>query len=344
MWRPVAPVTKPTRRAEPLWRGADRNDIVAWVLRSLETPHALDDCVSLETRAALGAVRAAFISAGIERVERQLRWDRWLQLSLELREERGYRAILSGRLATDVQRWLDCGAISSFSFLNKSPGVKLRVCGRNLDATVARALDRRARAYLKSGYARSYHFGPYDGEVHQFGGEEGLSLFHQFSTIDSLTVLRLGYRTTCDVQTSLAISLAMLSSLFRTVTRDRSELWDIWCNMALAGRGGLGGVESTPGIETTFRDNRQMLEAIAMSPDVVLQDLPERSRRVCLVYCEHIQALGTRLVAAEQGGRLLFGLRRILPFYAIFHWNRWRFPLAVQCMMTELMTRTLSPK
>ena len=50
-----------------------------------------------------------------------------------------------------------------------------------------------------------------------------------------------------------------------------------------------------------------------------------------------------RLRAATVSGVLLYGPRRLLPAYIIFHWNRWGLGLEDQIAVTYAMATLLDP-
>src|SRR5690606_1794914 len=135
-------------------------------------------------------LRELFIAAGVERVRGLLRPQAWIQLDLAFAsEDQHQRFSASPRLRAAIERWRAAELVSQFWFMHKPPGMRLRLLVPDADARAeaeSRALMPEAE---RGGLIHEYGFGMYDEELHQFGGETGLDLFHRFSTYDSLCIL-----------------------------------------------------------------------------------------------------------------------------------------------------------
>jgi thiopeptide-type bacteriocin biosynthesis protein len=284
-----------------------------------------------------------FIAAGVERLEQELDVQRWLQVNIELAPHVGAHRILAPRVARKIERCLKQRAIRHFFFVSKPPGLRLRFCGRRLGRTVQKELMMWLEGLKGRRAIADYKFGVYDGESYQFGGEVGLELFHEFSTYDSLTILGLGLlqpRTRRRIDVGW-LTLLMMSSLMRSVTTDAWELWDIWCNMRLAGRhletAGKATVDSS-------NENRKIIRELTFRPEKALRALDKADRALVRRYFALNRRLGEKLIRAERSGQLLYGLRKILPFYAVFHWNRLLLSIDMQRELVFLMETALNPK
>lgn len=335
---PRAPT--PPRRRQP---ASSARDLVDEVLRSFRTTRW--SALSPESLSTLSQARAAFIAAGAERLKRDFSLQQWLQINLELHRGIAPDTLLNHHFARTIEHWIDAGDLTHFFFVSKAPGLRLRFCGpplaKRLRSDVCRLLDASQRRHHVAGYS----FGLYDSETYQFGGERGIELFHEFSTFDSLATIRLGLLRQDRARAQVpSLSLLMISGLLRAVTTDSWELWDIWRSMRLTGRHFEPTASQEIPAKQLFRDNLDALRDLAFEPQVVIQELPTRAQVLVQRYFERSQALGQKLREAEQGGDLLFGLRKILPFYIVFHWNRARLPLQTQRVLTLLMTNVLSPK
>jgi len=279
-------------------------DLIEAVLESLGTPPTERRPKMVQHLAELSHARAMFIAAGVERLEQELAVQRWLQVNVELAPHVGAHRILAPRIAQRIKRWLKQRTIRHFFFVSKAPGLRLRFCGRRLGRTVQKELMIWLAALKSRRAIVDYQFGVYDGESYQFGGEVGLELFHEFSTYDSLTILGLGLlqpgrRRRTDVGW---LTLLMMSSLMRSVTTDAWELWDIWCNMRLAGRHiktvGKVAVDSS-------NENRKVVRELAFRPDEALWALRMADRALVRHYFLLNRRLGEKLIRAERSGKLL---------------------------------------
>ncbi|MEX1362766.1 MAG: thiopeptide-type bacteriocin biosynthesis protein, partial [Nannocystaceae bacterium] len=188
--------------------------------------------------------------------------------------------------------------------------------------------------------------GTYEPEVHQFGGPVGLALAHELFTIESRAVLEYGQlldsgRTAVD---PIVFSLFVVGALLRRVVGDRWEMWDAWMHMDLAGRRVQLDPARRAELVDELAEQREVLEALAMEPESLCEELDEVERPLFRRYLDGLDGFAERLTAAASSGELHYGLREILPFYIVFHWNRMRFDRGLQCTLVFYMTQVLSPK
>jgi thiopeptide-type bacteriocin biosynthesis protein len=183
--------------------------------------------------------------------------------------------------------------------------------------------------------------------VAQFGGPEGLALAHEYFTRESVFVFeyqRLRLTTGVGLPAA-AMSLVLLHMLLRQVTEDEWELWDVWTKMTLTGR-----LPAEPSLDP---GEPVIARALALRPSLLplLRDDERAFARACPEeaaalrrYRQGLPALVQALRRARSEGALAWGLREILPFWIIFHWNRMGFDLLRQQQMALLMAAVLNPK
>jgi thiopeptide-type bacteriocin biosynthesis protein len=315
--------------------------VVDLVLESLRGGDVAARCRQLGVSPeAFGAARRAFVSAGTAAVHEALPGERWLQLDVAL-DSRGelWRRFVCGSFQDDVADWLRRRPDSRFYFMHKPPGLRLRFAGA--DPPLSRSLH----ALLESLGARSTAL-PYDAEPHLFGGAAGLELAHHCFTLESAAVLAY-HRLWLSGATRLGrseFSLALLHQLLRAVTGDRWELWDVWCKLELAGR------LPYPAGSSGWRDGAPPAEAQAAAL-ALLEDGGVRrvgaspaEQEVLARWAAGVPALAADVARANQNGALLWGIREIVPFWVVFHWNRMAFSLDEQRRLALLMTHALSPR
>ncbi len=252
--------------------------------------------------------------------------------------------LIEGDFQDRVGSWIRGRAAEQFSFLHKPPGLRLCLLGRR--EGVMPLLCAELDNLVKDDVIRSWSRGFYEPEAYQFGGELGLEVAHEFFTEESLAVLayhRLRLRGGVALDRA-EFSLLLLDEFLRQVVEDESELLDLWCNMALTGRlpdppgsGSQGDIQAAEAVRGAFlpllRDHYLVLERMT---DAELRPAP----RIPIPTSRNRHP-------SPPGGGIGFpalGVRTILPFWIIFHWNRMGFDLVRQRRLAFLMTRILHPK
>jgi thiopeptide-type bacteriocin biosynthesis protein len=298
---------------------------------------------SAEDLAQLADLQERFIVAGAEHLERSHNPARWLQYGLRFQHDDQRIAFLAGPLRKFVRKWLSGAGADRFFFMAKPPGLRLRFRGRMLERTLGPALQRLLERERQAGRLAGYEPGIYDMETYQFGGQVGLEIAHEFATYDSVAILDLlSHRTAADLLPLL--SLTVLNDLAKRLCEDGWELWDAWRSLELAQRSLSPDAVASPAVSASFEEQRELVEQSLSRPDVIQGQLPARIRRVVVSYFDNNARVAERLAAAARSGELLYGVRKIFPFYVVFHWNRWLISREMQLTLTYFMQRLLDPK
>ncbi|MEM9558370.1 MAG: thiopeptide-type bacteriocin biosynthesis protein [Acidobacteriota bacterium] len=288
-------------------------------------------------------LREQFLAAGAEHLERTLNPTRWLQMGLGFRDTEQRLDFLCGALRAKLDDWRTVGAIDSFWFMIKPPGLRLRFSGAALHSGFEPRLRRFLDEEVAAGRLDDYATGIYDAETYQFGGVVGLGIAHDLFAADSLTILEL-LRLETPVEILPLLSLTVLNDFLRTICLDGWEIWDAWCNLELAQRLPELSAEGREITEANVVEQREVLAAAVWDPDEILNELELPVRDVLRRALDCNAELAERLDAAARSGRLLYGPRQIFPFYAIFQWNRWNFSLETQSTLALYMQRLLDPR
>ena len=85
-----------------------------------------------------------------------------------------------------------------------------------------------------------------------------------------------------------------------------------------------------------------MVRPFVLRPDAVLRCLAPVDRRLVAAAYEANERAATAMRRLAAQGRLLFHVREIIPFWIVFHWNRWR--VASQAALTVGIEGTLDPR
>jgi thiopeptide-type bacteriocin biosynthesis protein len=280
--------------------------------------------------------RARFLAAGSQALRECEPGERWFQIESDLRTDPGGLRLLAGGLPEQVETWIEAGKVRRFSFLHKPPGLRLRF------SSCAPDFREELAAYCSHWSLDEWGFGFYEPEQYQFGGVRGIDLAHDYFTVESLAVLmwRDAMVRGCANLSAVEFSLLILHHLFSGVVGGRWELWDLWCNMRLTDR--LGPRDLAP--LDTLEDLRREWLPFLFDPGVATPRMSPLECRVWEHYRERVAPLIPAIRDAGQSGQLLWPLRRILPFWVVFHWNRMGFDLEMQRYLARIMTSILNPK
>jgi thiopeptide-type bacteriocin biosynthesis protein len=328
-------------------QGATTREMIGWLLERFGQIDPLERGeMSPDESARFNYLRDLFIAAGAQRIEEEANPERWLQVGLSFARRSDAISFLQDELADQIEQWRASDAIHSHAWLYKPPGVRLRFCGRALSRRFQTELFGLLNQAKSAGKIENYELGTYTCETYQFGGEVGMRICHDYFSDDSQAVMRLhGLRTRRESTTAPEIlSLLALNDLIRKCVLDPWEHWDVWCNMRLARRGLDLPDDARELAQRDLERHRDLWNALVFSPERVCSSLSEQE----LCWLERYQAENTKLVAAfqkaEREGCLLYGVRQILPFCIIFHWNRLGIAAAEQKVLSFLMQSVLDPK
>lgn len=321
----------------------NRADLVQRLVDDLQMPKDREIARwSPKERADYARAREAFITGGAKAVRGAMAGgETSLQFGVELgRDARSFAAALSAR----VSSWLRARRIEYFFFMRKAPGMRLRFFGPRVlafEQALVAFLDRE----VARGTIRSHRRGVYDAETYQFGGEEGLRLMHAHATYDSVWALELA-KTARSEETVSILSLLALNHLLRQCVGDVFEGWDVWENMRLAGRVVDEHINrrSLQALEESSRAQRDLILATWHTPELILRSVSRADRLLMQAYFRSNVRWSKKLRAAVDDNALLYGVRKILPFYVIFHWNRLGFSPDLQRSLTFYMRFNLNPK
>jgi thiopeptide-type bacteriocin biosynthesis protein len=280
--------------------------------------------------------REAFISAGTAAIHDLDRQRRWLQFSISLDLD-GWRQIMRSDIGIRIEAWLRGRSDRGFFFAHKPPGLRVRFCG--VDDSCASVIGDELDGLVAAEAITAWTPGRYDAEVTQFGGATGLSLTHRWFTAESLAVLehhRLRLDGTARIGSEL-FSLMLIDRLLRRMY-DGWECWDVWCKLALTGR-----LADEPA-RTVDPSRARAARVLLSHQSRILSSASESERTLFSHYDAALDELVPEIEAAVNGGQLLWGLREILPFWIVFHWNRMRFDAGAQESLAAVMVAALSPK
>lgn len=266
----------------------------------------------------------------------------WTQVGIHFTSAKTQEAFLGGSWAETVEQWLTTGRLRWFFFTRKPPGLRIRLGAPSFDPTLGSEFE----LLLQN---ERYEYGLYEAEIHQFGGELGMQLAHDFFTYDTCLLLRLR-RLQAEKgidEDAQVLSLLAVNHLLSGICDDAWEVWDAWRSLGLLT--GRRFREDLPDnlktrLHQDFNENRELFEMIVLRPSEALDSLSPQVRAIVETFFAKNAELAGSFRQAILHQRLLFGPRAILPFWIIFHWNRWGFSAVEQCFLADSMERLFNPK
>jgi thiopeptide-type bacteriocin biosynthesis protein len=260
---------------------------------------------------------------------------RWLQVNVALQRRDGgarpsARALFGhlSRLVADLRqrRILDC-----FYFMRKAPDVRLRFRGREPEGDLFFELHKILSGLQHDGFVQRFFCSVYEPEVHQFGGPEAMDHVHAHFDADSAAWIALDLLDASGRWTvpSAVFESALMNDLFYRTLACRAEVWDTWCNL----RSLLPAAQSGPA----------PVVDIVLAEDLLPQVSPAEAH-VIEQYLGSNRALASGLLQVWNEGRLQCGLRGLLPFVAMYHFNRHGIDGVGQAALAHAMSQAWDPK
>lgn len=290
----------------------------------------------------LAGLTAHFVDAGMKALVECPPFPGWLQFGVSFVPSRSQRTALATQaffgeaLRRAVLRWRARSIVRRFFFMGKPPGMRVRF--ETSPATPFAEVRRVVSSWLirQPAVAR---VAPsiYLAESFQFGGALGVDVAHDYHAADSLLALQAIYREqrgTISASTEI-LSLLIVCDLVRRMTDDSWEAWDVWKRMAITGR--------RPNVRREIaREMMTMVRPFVLRPEGVLRRLAPADRRLVAAAYEANERAATAMRRLADRGQLLFHVREIIPFWIVFHWNRWN--VANQAALTVGIEATLDPR
>ncbi|WP_218150834.1 thiopeptide-type bacteriocin biosynthesis protein [Actinokineospora terrae] len=220
------------------------------------------------------------------------------------------------------------GLVTKWWFMRKYPCWRLRVYpGRDGDAMreeLGAALD----ALTTRGEIARWWSGVYEAESAAFGGAEGMAIAHELFCADSSAVLSLASTGGAAVGRR-ELSVLLCNALMRGAGLEWYEQGDVWHRVAQERP--LPDGTSAAKLTALAGDLKQLMLADT-SPEAPLlrADGPLASSAA---WAGAFRRAGRTLGRAAHAGTLQRGLRQVLSYLVIFHWNRLGLPARTQSIL-----------
>jgi len=246
----------------------------------------------------------------------------WLQVYVEFTDWAASEQAAARHLAPLLHQAQTSGLTSGCWFVRKHPCWRLRLGlppgsgGQALEALLRPALD----GLVGSGAIQGWRPGIYEAEEAAFGGPSGMAVAHDLFTADSEAVLRL----LADAGGSGArlgrreLSLALCTTLLHGARLEWYEQGDAWHRVTR--------MRPLPGDVTA----EQVSGLTASTTALLATDTSPASRLLeaggpladAAGWAAAFRQAGEDLGTLARCGTLQRGLREVLSYHVIFHWNR----------------------
>jgi thiopeptide-type bacteriocin biosynthesis protein len=247
---------------------------------------------------------------------------RWWQLYIEFTDWAASEQAATRHLAPLLQQAQASGLITGIWFVRKHPCWRLRLGlppssdRRTLEAALRPVLD----GLAGSGAIGRWWPGVYEAEEAAFGGPSGMSIAHDLFAADSQAVLRLlgdvgGSGTRLGRR---ELSLLLCTTLLRGAGLEWYEQGDAWHRVSrerpLSGDVTAEQVVELTASTTTLLTTDTSAAGLLFEAGGPLADAVD--------WAAAFRRAGQSLGALARSGTLQRGLREVLSYHVIFHWNR----------------------
>ncbi|MGP4115289.1 thiopeptide-type bacteriocin biosynthesis protein [Streptomyces sp. 4N509B] len=253
----------------------------------------------------------------------------WWQLYLHFAEWDGAEKTAAEHLAPLLHHAESHGDISAWWFIRKRPCWRLRLFtppASDARDRIGTALDHLAAA----GRIERWWTGIYEPETMAFGGTTGIRIAHELFHADSRAILLDLHRHHSPLGRR-ELSLLLCTMLMRAAGLERYEMGDVWHRVA---------TERPPPadipmhrIAAMTQDLRHLIRADT-APDGPMLG-PDGPLAFAAEWTAAFREAGRTLGNAARDGTLDRGLRQILAYHVIFHWNRLGLPTRTQRILAR---------
>ncbi|MEV7778817.1 thiopeptide-type bacteriocin biosynthesis protein [Kitasatospora sp. NPDC088351] len=220
-------------------------------------------------------------------------------------------------------------------FIRKHPCWRIRL---RADSTVKTAVGAALDRLVADGHLRGWRTGRYEPETAAFGGPTAMEVAHQLFGADSRRILDLADRGEVPLgrrELSVLLCTALLRGA-RLEWYEQGDVWDRVCQERPLPTEPAGRLDQTAtALRTLLLADTDIKGPLfgAAGPLVFATDWA----------CAFHQA-GDALGTAALAGALGRGLRHVLSYHVIFHWNRLGLPTPVQAVLAHAArTAVLDP-
>ncbi|MDH6221501.1 thiopeptide-type bacteriocin biosynthesis protein [Streptomyces pseudovenezuelae] len=264
--------------------------------------------------------------AGREALARNASTTEWWQVYLHFTDWVNADTTFTTYVLPVLQEAQAAGTTSGWWYTRKHPCWRIRLHVRPAIGTKLALGDRFTRL-VNDGHLQRWWPGIYEPETAAFGGEASMTAAHALFVVDSREAQQLPYRSELAVGPR-ELSVLLCTIMMRAAGLEWYEQGDVWHRVITSEhRSAIDGVP-TDRLNSRAQEIRHLLFA---DTDALL-----RSRGPLEPVAEWVTAFhdtGQALAHAVQAGTLDRGLRQVLSYHMLFHWNRLGLSMRGQSML-----------
>ncbi|MFD3580978.1 thiopeptide-type bacteriocin biosynthesis protein [Streptomyces sp. NPDC058683] len=287
--------------------------------------NAVAACAGLEP-ADLDAAVTVYQQAGQQALAHQAGSPAWRQLYIQFTDWGKAEQIAADHIAPVLDLAQQDGLITGWWFIRKHPCWRMRLLpafGGQLPLALADMLDE----LTADGRVHRWWPGIYEPETAAFGGDTSMTIAHTLFHADSHAILttahsELGRRE---------LSLLLCATLMRAAGLEWYEQGDVWHRITRERP--LPSDVPAANVHTMADSLRQLLIADTSPSGPLLRS--DRLLKPAADWVSAFRQAGRDLGTAAREGALDRGLREVISYHVIFHWNRIGLPARTQSVLAH---------
>ncbi|MBQ0983729.1 thiopeptide-type bacteriocin biosynthesis protein [Streptomyces sp. F63] len=276
----------------------------------------------------LTAAVAVYRNAGREALAAQSQ-PAWRHLYLQFADWGAAEQTAARHLLPALDAVQNSGQISHWWFIRKKPCWRLRLLTSVADPVpdrVSHVLDR----LVVGGELHRWWPGIYEPEAAAFGGDTGMAIAHDLFHADSRAVLHQALTSGAQLGRR-EVSILLCATLMRAAGLEWYEQADVWHRVTQ--QRPLPGNATPDKIRAMSGDLLKLLVADTSSTSPMLH--PGEDLASAKDWIASFRQAGRELGTAARDGTLDRGLREVIAYHIIFHWNRLALPVGTQSILAH---------
>ncbi|MCZ4603498.1 thiopeptide-type bacteriocin biosynthesis protein [Streptomyces sp. Lzd4kr] len=258
---------------------------------------------------------AVYDQAGREALDRHASTPDWWQVYLHFTDWANADATFTTYVLPVLREAEEAGTIDGWWYTRKHPCWRLRLHLRptiGIKLSIGDGFDR----LMAEGHLKRWWPGVYEPETAAFGGEVSMAAAHSLFVVDSREAQQLRYRGNLAVGPR-ELSVLLCTIMMRAAGLEWYEQGDVWDRLITHEHRSAVSDVPTDRLNARAQEIRPLLFADSgalLCPDGPLEPVAE--------WAAAFHSTGQELGGAVQAGTLDRGLRQVLSYHVIFHWNR----------------------
>ncbi|MEW1659695.1 MULTISPECIES: thiopeptide-type bacteriocin biosynthesis protein [unclassified Streptomyces] len=253
-------------------------------------------------------------------------YERWWQVNLQFTDWGAAEHVASSHLMPLLNSAAADGAATKWWFIRKHPCWRLRIRPHDhgLQDRIGSGLDE----LTASGHLHRWWTGIYEPEAAAFGNADSMRIAHELFHVDSRAILDLNLYKELPLGRR-ELSIMLCGTLLRAAALEWYEQGDVWHRVA----------QERPLPDDVRPDQLQEL-ANALQHLMLADTTPDgpllgndRPLSFAADWAGAFREAGASLGTAARTGTVDRGLRHILSYHVIFHWNRLGLPARKQSIL-----------